>query len=106
MRKAVQEPTSEAELLAEPVVADFANRARELLVRVKEETVAHPFRTAGWAAGAGFVLGGGIFTPLTGRTLRTGLQLALRLAILPALTRGMAQIGARLLENSQRSQQH
>ncbi|HEY0715594.1 MAG TPA: hypothetical protein VGF45_23130 [Polyangia bacterium] len=87
-------------------MANFTNRARDLVDRIKEEAAEHPFRTAGWAAGAGFVLGGGIFTPLTGRTVKTGLQLALRLAILPALTRGMAQIGVRLLENSQRSEQH
>ncbi|HEY0710939.1 MAG TPA: hypothetical protein VGG33_29320 [Polyangia bacterium] len=106
MRKATQESAAPAELLAEPVVANFANRARDLVDRLKEEAVAHPFRTAGWAAGAGFVLGGGIFTPLTGRTVKASLQLALRLAILPALTRGVAQIGSRLLENSQRAEQH
>ena len=106
MRKATQEAAEPTELLAEPVVANFTNRARELVDRVKEEAAAHPFRTAGWAAGAGFVLGGGIFTPLTGRTIRASLQLALRLAILPALTRGLAQVGSRLLENSQRSEQH
>jgi hypothetical protein len=107
MRKAAaREAGDPSELVAEPVVSDFANRARDLVDRIKEEAAAHPFRTAGWAAGAGFVLGGGIFTPLTGRTVKAGLQLALRLAILPALTRGMAQIGVRLLENSQRSEQH
>jgi hypothetical protein len=108
MHKAKQERegSSPNEILAEPVVTTFTNRARELVDRLTDETVAHPFRMAGYAAGAGFVLGGGIFTPLTGRTLRAGLQLALRLAVLPALTRGLAQVGSRLLENSQVSEKH
>lgn len=40
---------------------DFSNAIRE-----------HPFRTVLIAAGAGYVLGGGLFTPLTGHLMRFG----------------------------------
>jgi len=33
---------------------------------------AHPLRTLAWAAGAGYILGGGLFTPLTRRLLGVG----------------------------------
>lgn len=32
----------------------------------------HPFRAVGIAVGVGYLLGGGLFTPLTGRILRVG----------------------------------
>jgi hypothetical protein len=77
------------------------SRALDLAAAIERETKTHPFRTLGVAAGAGFVLGGGLFTPLALRTLRAGLQLALRTAVVPALTQGLAAMGARLLEQSE-----
>jgi hypothetical protein len=107
MRKSAEEVADEHDLLSsqererdrdEPKL--FADRARDLLGRVQEEAQEHPFRTVGWAAGAGFVLGGGLFTPLTARTVRAGVQVALRLAVIPALTRGLAQMAGDFLENA------
>lgn len=80
-------------------IADLGERARHWVDVVSDETTKHPLRTAGIAAGAGFVLGGGLFTPLTARTLRSAIHLALRLAILPALTRGLALMGSRLMDD-------
>ena len=100
MRKNAQSVAAERELVSDAPEGDLSERARELYQRVREETRAHPFRTVGWAASAGFVLGGGLFTPLTGRTLRAGLHVALRLAVLPALTRGLGQLASRYLDDT------
>lgn len=48
---------------------------------------AHPFRAVLVAAGVGYVLGGGLFTPLTGRLLSVGA----RAVLLPIFTN---QLGA------------
>jgi hypothetical protein len=102
MRKNAQQAEEDRELLTPEMPQALGDRARELLNRVQEETQEHPLRTVGWAATAGFVLGGGLFTPLTGRTLRAGLHVALRLAVLPALTRGLAEMAGGFFEDSGR----
>jgi len=43
----------------------------------------NPFATMAAAVGVGYVLGGGIFSPLTGRIVRIGLRMALRAAAIP-----------------------
>jgi hypothetical protein len=50
---------------------------------VRERVQEQPVKTLALALGAGFVVGGGLFTPLTGRLFYTGLRMALRLAALP-----------------------
>ena len=98
MRKAARHLADASDLADAP--PRFVDRARELLDRVAEETQEHPLRSVGWAASAGFVLAGGLFTPLTGKTLRAGLHLALRMAVLPVLTRGLAEMATRVLDET------
>lgn len=43
----------------------------------------HPYGTVAAAVGIGYVLGGGLFSPLTARVLGLGLRLGIRLAALP-----------------------
>ena len=50
---------------------------------VRERVQEQPVKTLALAVGAGYVVGGGLFTPLTGRLFYTGLRIALRLAALP-----------------------
>jgi hypothetical protein len=45
-----------------------------------------PYGTVGAALGIGYVLGGGLFSPLTARILGLGLRIGMRLAVLPLLT--------------------
>jgi hypothetical protein len=45
----------------------------------------HPYGTLAAALGIGYVLGGGLFSRLTGRVLGLGLRTGLRLAALPLL---------------------
>jgi ElaB/YqjD/DUF883 family membrane-anchored ribosome-binding protein len=50
---------------------------------LQESVREHPWRTLGLAVGAGYILGGGLFTALTGRLLLGGLRIGLRVAALP-----------------------
>jgi hypothetical protein len=45
----------------------------------------HPYGTLAAAVGIGYLLGGGLFTPLTGRIVGLGLRVGLRLAVWPML---------------------
>lgn len=54
---------------------------------IRREVELHPYRSLLIAAGVGYVLGGGLFTPLT----RTALRIGLRVAVVPLLN---GQIGA------------
>jgi len=51
----------------------------DLRARVEEE----PVKTLALALGAGYILGGGLFSALTGRLLYGGLRIGLRVAALP-----------------------
>lgn len=61
------------------IAAELGSNARELYERLDltRELAEHPYRTLALAAAAGYVLGGGLFTPLTGRILRIGLRAAM-----------------------------
>lgn len=43
----------------------------------------HPARTVAMAVGAGYLLGGGLYSRLTGRLLGTGARLAFRMVAVP-----------------------
>jgi hypothetical protein len=45
----------------------------------------HPYGTLAAAVGVGYVLGGGLFSPLTARILGFGVRIGLRLAAIPML---------------------
>lgn len=45
----------------------------------------HPYGTVAAAVGIGYVLGGGLFSPLTARILGLGLRIGIRLAALPII---------------------
>ena len=55
-------------------VADIDGRVRR-----------NPYGTVAAALGIGYVLGGGIFTPLTARIVGLGLRIGVRLALLPMM---------------------
>jgi len=59
----------------------------------------NPYGTVAAAIGIGYVLGGGLFTPLTGSLVRTGLRIGLRLAVLPLLKREVADIMESIAED-------
>jgi hypothetical protein len=53
------------------------------------ETKAHPGRSVALALGAGFLLGGGLFSPFTARVVAVGMRAGLRMAVVPLLTQGI-----------------
>ena len=58
--------------------------------QVAEQVERRPYATLAAALGAGYLLAGGLFTPLTGRVLRAGLQLGLRALVVPLLQQELA----------------
>jgi hypothetical protein len=56
----------------------------------------HPYGTLAAAVGIGYLLGGGLFTPLTGRIVGLGLRLGLRLALLPLVKDEIADLAEML----------
>ena len=58
--------------------------------RLDEETEQHPLRTVALAVGAGYVLGGGLFSKLSARLLGVGLRVGLRMAFIPFVTQSLA----------------
>lgn len=56
------------------LASELSEAAREMKAKVDLGPIVreHPFRTVLIAAGVGYVLGGGVFTPLTGAMVRVG----------------------------------
>ena len=52
----------------------------------------HPYGTVAAALGIGYVLGGGLFSPLTAGIVRLGVRIGLKLAVLPMLKQEMAEL--------------
>jgi hypothetical protein len=59
---------------------------------IKGRVDRHPYGTVAAALGIGYVLGGGLFTPLTGSIVRLGMRIGMRLAVLPLLRQEIAQL--------------
>jgi hypothetical protein len=68
---------------------------------IKGRVDRHPFGTVAAAIGIGYVLGGGLFTPLTGRIVRMGVRIGMRLAVLPLLKQEMAELVATIDEGDE-----
>jgi hypothetical protein len=68
-------------------VSDISN-ALDIQGRVQR----NPYGTVAAAVGIGYVLGGGLFSPLTSRIVGLGLRIGLRLAVLPMLKQEMAEL--------------
>ena len=56
----------------------------------------NPYGTSRPALGIGYLLGGGLFTPLTGRLVGLGLRIGLRLAVLPVVRDELAELAEAL----------
>ncbi|MEZ0229682.1 MAG: hypothetical protein ACAI25_13720 [Planctomycetota bacterium] len=53
-----------------------------------------PYSSIAAALGLGYVLGGGVFTPLTARVAGAGLRLGLRMIVLPLVTKHLVERAA------------
>jgi hypothetical protein len=54
----------------------------------------HPYGTVAAALGIGYLLGGGLSTPLTSRLLRLGLRIGIQAALLPLLKAEISELTA------------
>ena len=71
--KRVQEIESSAQQVVEEAKGLVSDLRNTLDIRARVER--HPYGMLVLAAGVGYVLGGGLFTPMTGRLVRLGLRL-------------------------------
>jgi hypothetical protein len=71
------------------VVERLGNWEEKLFREAKE----HPGRTVAMALGAGYVIGGGLFSRLTGRIARAGLHVGIRAVLLPIVIEGLFALG-------------
>jgi len=60
----------------------------------------NPYGTMAAGLGIGYLLGGGLFSPLTGRVVGLGLRIGLRLAVLPLLKRELSELAQAFEEGS------
>jgi hypothetical protein len=60
---------------------------------VAQQTKEHPVRSAAMAIGAGYLLGGGLFSGLTARILGTGMRVGLRMVLVPFMTQSIVALG-------------
>ena len=58
------------------------------------QTRQYPGRTVALTFGAGFILGGGLFSPLAARLVGAGVRLGLRLIVLPRLVEGLGLLAS------------
>jgi ElaB/YqjD/DUF883 family membrane-anchored ribosome-binding protein len=72
-----------------------SDAAADLEDRVQQ----HPWRMLGLAVGAGYILGGGLFSALTGRLLLGGLRIGMRVAALPLVREELLGALGSLTEN-------
>jgi hypothetical protein len=63
----------------------------------------HPYGTLAAALGIGYVLGGGLFTALTGRIVGLGLRVGLRLALLPMIKDEIADLAEMMGNQDERA---
>jgi hypothetical protein len=75
----------EAQAEAGEAYTELRNLASRFLDEIRREAEENPLRTVAIAAGAGFALGGGVFSSLTSRVLGMGLRVVLSAAALPAV---------------------
>ena len=67
---------------------DEVTRSLDLKGRIER----NPYGTLAAALGIGYLLGGGFFTPLTGRLVSLGFRLGVRLAVLPLINDQVANL--------------
>src|SRR5690606_32068961 len=83
MREAAVEETKRDDRSVAELASELGSTAAALYERLDlpRQMREHPYRTLAVAAGVGYVLGGGLFTPLTAALVRVGA----RAALLPVL---------------------
>lgn len=84
--------------------ADFRERVGDWRDTLRRETEEHPARTTAIAIGAGYLLGGGLFSPLTGRLAAIATKMVFRLALVPFISHGLVALGETLVTGGSRQE--
>lgn len=84
--------------------ADFRERVGGWRETLRRETEEHPGRTTAIAVGAGYLLGGGLFSPLTGRLAAVATKMIFRLALVPFISHSLVAVGETLVSGSRQDQ--
>lgn len=79
--------------------ADARKRLNGWSATLIKQTRANPGRSVALALGAGYVLGGGLFTGLTARLIGAAVRIGIRVAVIPLVTDSIAALGGGLLGN-------
>ncbi|MEP6651781.1 MAG: hypothetical protein ABJA82_00390 [Myxococcales bacterium] len=87
--------------IASQTTNDVRNRVTTWRKKLIREAQERPGRTAAIAVGAGYLLGGGLFSALTARLVGTGVRVAMRLALIPLVTQTVASLGVGLFSADQ-----
>jgi len=72
-------------------IANWPDRARDAWTFAQDQTREQPWRAVAVAAGAGYLLGGGLFSGLTARVLGVGLRAGLKASAVPLISAGVAR---------------
>jgi hypothetical protein len=96
------EPETEREVTATVKSAGppVAERIRDGVSYLADQVTERPARTLVFAAGAGYIVGGGLASALTARLIGTAIRVALRIVAVPLL----AQVTSAWLEGLARAQ--
>jgi len=81
-------------------ISNWPDRARDAWSFAQEQTREQPWRAVAVAAGAGYLLGGGLFSGLTARVLGVGLRAGLKVSAVPLISAGVAQWAGSLFSSS------
>jgi len=77
--------------------ADARRRVNGWSETLLDQTRRNPGRAAALALGAGYVLGGGLFSVLTARLVGAAVRIGVRVALVPLVTESFAALGHGLL---------
>ena len=78
--------------IASKATSEVRSRVTSWRQTVVREAQERPGRTAAIALGAGYLLGGGLFSSLTARIVGTAVRVGLRLALIPLVTQTVASL--------------
>jgi hypothetical protein len=77
--------------------SDVRHRIDAWAAAIRDQAREHPGRSVALALGAGYVLGGGLFSVLTARLAGAAVRIGLRVAVVPLVTDSIAALGDGLM---------
>ena len=98
-RSSAAEGRTSLDLVAQ-TTSEFRHRVGDWRETLRREASEHPGRTTAIALGAGYLLGGGFFSPLTGRVAALAVKMAFRIALIPFVSQSLVALGESLVTSA------